>query len=106
MIGPKENPAQGTRWGLSPACSEPRPRKLLVADEILTFPQEAAFENECIDKSDGTSGHCTEHVGAKSAQTSLGQATSQLKDDAEIPLQQADLERGLDFLESASQFRI
>ena len=66
-----------TRWCLSPVCSEPRPTKLLVADEILTFLGETAFENEKIDKGDGSSGHCTEHVGVKSAKTSLGQATSQ-----------------------------
>ena len=71
---PKENPAQRMRWGLSPASSEPRPTQLQVADEMLTFLGEAAFENEQIVSSNG---HCTEPVGAESVQGGLGQATGQ-----------------------------
>ena len=83
------------------------------------FPGKAAFEKEQIDNSGGSSGHCTELVGAKSAQTSLGQATSQALPTGSSKTTVRYLCSRLtwnvawnawrmlgDFLESASQFRI
>ena len=71
--------------GLSSECSEPWPTKtkLRVADEILTFLEDAAFENERIDMAMAAMGIAWENaivargVGATSVQAGLGQATCQ-----------------------------
>ena len=76
--------------GLSSECSEPWPTKtkLRVADEILTFLEGAAFENEQIDMAMAAVGIArnlkkeenvivARGVGATSVQAGLGQATSQ-----------------------------
>ena len=105
--GPEEILALRMRWGLSLECSEPQPTstKLRLADEILTFLGEAAFENEQAMAAMGTAQNLKEEenvivareVGTKCVQPGLGQSTSQglcagVRDDGEIPWEQADLE--------------
>ena len=75
---------------MSSECSEPWPTKtkLRVADEILTFLEDAAFENEQIDMAMAAMGIAwnlkkeenlivATGVGATSVQAGLGQATCQ-----------------------------
>ena len=80
---------------MPPACSEARPTstKLLVADKILTFVGERAFENEQIDTAMAVMG-IAQNLSEQNLCNKSGASDWEPKDDGEIPLQQVDLEHG------------
>ena len=73
----------------------PTSRKLLVADEILTFIGERAFENEQIDTAMAVLG-IAQNLSEQNLCNKSGVPDWELKDDGEILLQQVDLEPGLE----------